>query len=83
MKDRHAIPHKYVTEAALALCTKLRKELDEQKSLVKALEIKSNYPNVSIPATTSSLLLNDFYKPSKSYNVTSSSYDNILLRKYK
>ena len=78
LKSSNIIPHKYITEAALALCAKLRKDLDEQKGLVKALEMKSNYPNVVPPTTTTTAksvsLLNDYYKSSKSLN-TSSSYD--------
>ncbi len=75
-KDSECIPAKYVTEAALALCAKLRKELDDQKTLVKSLELLS-YPAVS--KTTSQSLINDLnlYK-TKNY----SSYDNPTCKYY-
>jgi hypothetical protein len=78
LKVSHSIPHKYITEAALALCVKLRKELDEQKALVKALEVKSNYPNVVLSTTIekSVSVLDDYYKSSRNL-YTNSSYNNI------
>ena len=40
-KDCQFVPQTVVTEAALSLCAKLRKELDEMKLLNKSYEIKS------------------------------------------
>ena len=39
-KDSDHIPAQFVTEAALVLCTKLRKELDEAKTILKSYELK-------------------------------------------
>ena len=53
-KNSDFIPPQYVTEAALALCAKLRKELDEYKSYAKSVDIKtaSAYNSYSLPTTT-------------------------------
>lgn len=53
-KKSEFIPPQYITEAALALCAKLRKELEDSKLLVKSLEY-SRPPNL----TTSSRFIPD------------------------
>lgn len=67
-KNSAFIPPKYVTEAALALCAKLRKELDEHKALIKSLEIKV-YPSIQTKLTTTTPNLNDNLYRTKYYNL--------------
>jgi len=40
-KESDHIPPQFVTQAALVLCTKLRKELDDAKTILKSYELKS------------------------------------------
>ena len=71
-KESKFIPSEFVTEAALALCSKLRKELDDTKTLLKSYE-KSKISAYKDPIETNRYL-------SCKFKIDSLKHSNILIK---
>lgn len=69
-KQSEFIPSQYIIEAALALCAKLRKELDDSKLRIKSLELNSRPYYTTTSASPIISTLPSYTSSSKYYTDT-------------
>lgn len=70
-KNSPFIPAQNISEAALALCFKLRDELEDAKLTIKSYEIKNNLAKTAEKAVYSASYASKYTKPSKSLKLKS------------